>query len=72
MPPVPALSALEVIRKFQRLGWVIRRQTGSHIMMNKVGHPALLVVPNHPEVARGTLRGLIRVAGLTVEEFIKA
>lgn len=72
MPPVPLLSPSDVIKLFQRLGWQIVRQRGSHIIMTKPGHMATLSIPNHPEVARGTLRSLIAKAGLTVEQFLDA
>jgi len=42
----------------------------SHIILTKTGHIATLSVPNHPEVARGTLRSLITKSGITVEEFL--
>ena len=72
MPPVPLLRPQEVVRAFQRLGWEVARQRGSHIILTKPGHVATLSVPNHPEVARGTLRSLIAKAGPTVEEFLEA
>lgn len=43
---------------------------GSHIILVKEDHTATLSVPNHKEVAKGTLRSLIRSAGLTVEQFL--
>ena len=70
MPPVPVLPYSDVIKMFQRLGWQIARQKGSHIIMTKPGHMATLSIPNHQEVARGTLRSLIAKAGLTVEQFL--
>ena len=72
MPPVPLLRPAEVLRGFQRLGWEVARQRGSHIILTKSGHIATLSVPNHSQVARGTLRSLISKAGLTVEEFLEA
>ena len=45
------------------------RQRGSHIILVKPEHIATLSIPNHKEVAKGTLRSLIRTAGLTVEAF---
>ncbi|MES2709681.1 MAG: type II toxin-antitoxin system HicA family toxin [Verrucomicrobiota bacterium] len=57
------------MKAFQRLGWEIARQRGSHIIMVRDGFSASLSVPNHRPVARGTLRSLIRDAGLSVEEF---
>ena len=72
MPPVPLLRPQEVVRAFQRLGWEVARQRGSHIILTKPGHIATLSLPNHPQVARGTLRSLIAKAGLSVEEFLEA
>ena len=70
MPPLPVLSGQEVVKIFKRLGWQIARQRGSHIILIKSGHMATLSVPNHREVARGTLRSLIRSAGITVTDFV--
>lgn len=72
MAHLPVLSGQEVVRAFSRLGWEIARQRGSHVILVKAEHPATLSVPEHSEVARGTLRSLIRRAGLTVEEFLAA
>lgn len=60
MPPVPLLRARDVVRAFERLGWQTERQRGSHIILTKPGHAATLSVPDHPSVARGTLRALIK------------
>jgi predicted RNA binding protein YcfA (HicA-like mRNA interferase family) len=70
MQKVPLLSGREVVKVFRRLGWEIARQRGSHIILVKEGHIATLSVPDHNEVARGTLRSLIARAGLTIEEFL--
>lgn len=72
MPPVPILRPGEVVKTFEKFGWEVARQKGSHIILTKSGHIATLSVPNHPEVARGTLRSLIARAGITVEEFLEA
>lgn len=72
MPPVPILSPSDVIKLFQRFGWEVVRQKGSHIIMTRPGHLATLSIPNHQDVARGTLRSLIAKAGLTVEQFLAA
>ena len=69
---LPVLSGREVVRIFESLGWEVVRQTGSHIIMVKDKEPATLSVPDHREVAKGTLRSLIRTAGLTVDEFVAA
>ncbi len=72
MGSLPILSGQEVVRAFERLGWTVSRQQGSHIILTKDGEMATLSVPNHRDVARGTLRGLIRSANLTVDAFVKA
>ncbi len=69
MPVLPALSGKEVTRGFVKLGWIVVRRKGSHIILTKEGEMATLSVPNHQQVAKGTLRSLIRSAGLTVDEF---
>ncbi len=70
MPPIPLLKPSQVIKAFENLGWEVVRQKGSHIILTREGHIATLSVPKHKEVARGTLRGLINRAGLSVEEFL--
>jgi predicted RNA binding protein YcfA (HicA-like mRNA interferase family) len=70
MPPVPVLRPWDVVAAFRKLGWEAARQRGSHIILTKPGHPATLSVPDHSQVARGTLRALITRAGLTAEEFL--
>ncbi len=72
MGKLPLAGAREVVGAFERLGWQVARQRGSHIILVKKGHPATLSVPDRREVARGTLRGLIAQAGLTPDEFLNA
>jgi predicted RNA binding protein YcfA (HicA-like mRNA interferase family) len=62
---LPRVSGLGAIKAFAQLGYVIDRRHGSHVVLYKNGHH--LSVPNHHELATGTLRSLIRDAGLTVE-----
>ena len=70
MASLPTLSGREVVRIFGRDGWQMVRQRGSHIILVKDGHMATLSVPDHAEVAKGTLRSLIRSSGLTTDEFV--
>ena len=70
MQKIPLLSGREVVKVFVRLGWEVARQRGSHIILVKEGHIATLSIPDHHEVARGTLRSLISRAALTIEEFL--
>ena len=67
MPALPVLSGRKVVRAFESLGWQVARQRGSHIVLVKDGEIATLSIPDHKEVAKGTLRSLIRTAGITVE-----
>jgi len=68
---LPTVSGREVVRAFSKAGWEMVRQRGSHMILVKTGHMASLSVPDHREVAKGTLRSLIRSSGLTVEQFVE-
>ena len=72
MASLPVLSGREVVRVFVSFGWSVARQQSSHFILTKEGEIATLSVPNHKEVAKGTLRSLIRAANLTVDEFVAA
>lgn len=67
---LPLLSGRDVVRAFGRLGWSVARQASSHIILTKSGEATTLSVPDHKEVARGTLRSLVRPANTTVDTFI--
>jgi predicted RNA binding protein YcfA (HicA-like mRNA interferase family) len=68
---LPVLSAKELIKALLKLGYEIDHQTGSHIILRNSNYPfRRLTVPNHKEIAKGTLRAIIRQAGLSLEEFI--
>ena len=69
-PSLHVLSGREVVRAFESLVWQIARQSGSHVIMVKGNEMTTLSIPDHREVAKGTLRSLIRAAGVTVSEFI--
>ena len=64
------LSAKDVVKAFRRAGWQATTQVGSHLHLVKPGHRAHLSIPMHREIAVGTLRSLIRDAGMTVDEFL--
>lgn len=70
MARLPVVSEAEAVLAFERAGWQRDRQHGSHVVLLKEAHLVSLSVPQHRELAPGTLRSLIRSAGLTVEEFI--
>ena len=67
MPVLPVLSGHQVVRVFEHFGWQVARQRGSHVILVKTGHMATLSIPDHKEIAKGTLRSLIRASGLTIE-----
>ncbi|OFX15162.1 MAG: hypothetical protein A2Z18_05690 [Armatimonadetes bacterium RBG_16_58_9] len=71
MTKLPVISGAEVVRAFQRAGWVVARRKGSHVVLIKTGRRANLSVPMHDELDAGTLRGLVRDAGMTVDEFLE-
>lgn len=72
MPKLPVVSGAQAAKAFQRIGYELSHQTGSHMILRSTQPPHRhLSVPNHRELAKGLLRGLIRDAGLTVEEFTK-
>jgi len=66
---LPQLSARECVRAFEKAGFYIVRQKGSHIYMRRDIPFVQISVPNHKVIKPGTLRSLIRQTGLTVEEF---
>ena len=69
MSRLPACSGREAVKAFGKLGYVVDHQTGSHVILR---HPNLrrLTIPDHRELAKGTLRSLIREAGITKDEFV--
>ncbi len=66
MAQLPVVSGAEAVRAFEKAGWARDR----HLVMLKPGYNVSLSVPQHRELAPGTLRALIRAAGMTVDEFI--
>ncbi len=70
MSGLPSVTGREVVKALTKSGYERDRQRGSHIILRQVASPhRRIVVPDHDEVARGTLRAIIRQAGLTVDEF---
>ena len=70
MASLPVLSGREVVCAFRKDGWQMVRQRGSHMIMVKEGNMSTLSGPDHKEIAKGTLRSLIRSSGLSVDEFV--
>lgn len=70
MAKVPVLSARRLLKALSRAGFVVVSQRGSHIRLNGVrdGRVRVVIVPNHSEIAPGTLLSILRQAGLTRED----
>ena len=64
------ISGKEAAGVFQKFGYTLDHQTGSHMILYHKSRPTLSI-PNHRELAPGLLRGLIRKGGLTVDDFLK-
>ncbi|MEX2198119.1 MAG: type II toxin-antitoxin system HicA family toxin [Burkholderiales bacterium] len=70
MPKLPRVSGAEVVRALGRLGFSVARQRGSHIVLRRGSSGC--VVPNHKELKTGTLAGVLKQAGVSVDDFIEA
>lgn len=72
MSKLPVVSGRDAVRAFGKLEYRVDRQTGSHVILRNENPPyRRLTIPDHKTLAKGTLRSLIREAGLTVDEFCK-
>jgi predicted RNA binding protein YcfA (HicA-like mRNA interferase family) len=71
MNKLPVLSGERCIKALTKAGFYFKRQEGSHVTLRRDEPFCQLVVPLHKELDRGTLRAIIRQAGLSVSEFIK-
>lgn len=67
MPKLPLVSGEEACRGLKQLGFVFLRQRGSHAILRRGERGC--VVPMHREISPGTLRGVLKQAGVTEEEF---
>lgn len=70
MPKLPRVSGAQAVRALERLGFAVARQRGSHIVMRRGSTGC--VVPNHRELKTGTLAGVLKQAGVSVDDFINA
>jgi predicted RNA binding protein YcfA (HicA-like mRNA interferase family) len=72
MTRLPVVSGDEARKAFEKIGYELSHQTGSHMILRRATPPHRhLSIPKHRELARGLLRGLIRDAGLTIEQFVE-
>jgi len=70
MSKLPVISGRECVQALERAGFYFKRQQGSHIILRRDTPFAQVVVPDHKTLDRGTLRAIIRQAGLGVDEFV--
>lgn len=70
MSKLPVVSGAECIKALEKIGFAVQRQKGSHITLVSENPAIQVTIPNHREIAKGTLRTIIRQIGLTVDEFI--
>ena len=70
MSKLPVISGRKCVRALERAGFYLKRQTGSHLVLRRDEPFAQVVVPDHRVLDRGTLRAIIRQAGLSVDEFV--
>jgi predicted RNA binding protein YcfA (HicA-like mRNA interferase family) len=70
MAKLPQVSGGQAVAAFERAGFEVQRQRGSHVIMTKSGFSETLSVPAHRRLKPGMLRALIRKAGLSVDEFV--
>lgn len=72
MSELPRVSGRTAVKALGKVGYLQDRQRGSHIILRKTTSPfRRIVVPDHKEISSGTLRAIIRAAGLSVDEFKK-
>lgn len=71
MSKLPVVSGAECVKALEKIGFVVNRQRGSHIILVREEPKTTVTVPQHNELDRGTLRAIIRQVGLTVDEFVE-
>ena len=69
MPKLPRIGSRDCLAALQKMGFAVVRQKGSHIVLRR--GTSGCVVPNHKEIRPGTLAGILKQAGVSVEEFIE-
>ncbi|MCP5102473.1 MAG: type II toxin-antitoxin system HicA family toxin [bacterium] len=71
MGKLPVISGRECVKALNKIGFYFKRQSGSHIVLRRDDPFGQLIVADHKTLDRGTLRAVIRQAGLSVNEFIE-
>jgi predicted RNA binding protein YcfA (HicA-like mRNA interferase family) len=71
MSGLPRISGRQCTKALFKMGFVLKRQHGSHMILRRDDPFCQLVVPDHHELDRGTLRAIIRQANISIEKFTK-
>ena len=71
MSKLPQVSGADVVRALQKIGFTVRRQHGSHIILRRDDPFAQTLVPNHRQLDRGTLRAILRQTEITADDLIR-
>jgi predicted RNA binding protein YcfA (HicA-like mRNA interferase family) len=72
MSGLPRISGRDCVKALNKAGFYLKRQEGSHMILRRDNPFGQVVVPDHKELDRGTLRAIIRQSGLSVDEFVKS
>lgn len=71
MSKLPSISGKNCIKALEKVGFYLKRRESSHVILRRDNPFAQVVVPDHQELAKGTLRAILRDVDLSVEEFIR-
>jgi predicted RNA binding protein YcfA (HicA-like mRNA interferase family) len=71
MTKLPQISGRDCVKALEKNGFYFKRQEGSHIILRRDDPFAQVVIPDHKALDRGTLRGILRLSGISVEEFLR-
>ena len=71
MTKLPQNSGRDCVKALEKNGFYFKRQEGSHIILRRDDPFAQVVIPDHKVLDRGTLRGILRLSGISVEEFLR-
>lgn len=70
MSKLPLISGRECIKALEKVGYTVRRQEGSHIVLRRDNPFGQTVVPNHKQLDRGTLKAILKQTSLSIDEFV--
>lgn len=73
MSKLPVISGREMLKVLSKIGFTVVGRKGSHVRLKRRRdkETLIVIVPMHPELARGTLRSILRQANLTVEDLLR-